>query len=549
MESVHNPVAPIAKLVAVYARVSTARQEEDGTIATQLAAVREYARQHGLSIVKEYIDDGWSGDTLIRPNLDSLRQEVKSRLWEGVLIYDPDRLARRYSYQELVMDELIEAGVEVMFVTMAAPRDDLEKAMNGVRGVFAEYERIKIAERFRLGKLRKVKEGHILVSQPLYGYRYVQKKDKQHGYYEINEEEARVVRLIFKWVADEGLTIRAVVRRLQDLGIKPRKSERGVWNTSTLTTMFRNRAYMGEAHWRSSIAVVPQNPINKEKYRRQRKSSRKPRPKDEWLTVPVPAILDEELFERAQVQLKSHATLSSRNKKYEYLFGGKTRCTCGQKRIGAARKKGQYLYYDCCDKILCFPLPRICHENPINARVLDRLVWEKIASLMSSSDLLVDQAKRWMASRESESTSSMGDAAMLQKRIDELKKQEDRYNKAYGAGLYTMEQLKQYALPIREEINGLEEQAINARQAANRIRTDLIPDEADIDAFVEEAQKVLLDLSFEQKRAIVLNTVEEVVGNQKEVEVHGYIPINSNGWLNVEDRNRRIAERGEIHAF
>ena len=104
MESVHNPVAPIAKLVAVYARVSTAKQEEDGTIETQLAAVREYAKQHQLSIVKEYIDDGWSGDTLIRPNLDSLRQEAKNKLWEGVLIYDPDRLARRYSYQELVMD-------------------------------------------------------------------------------------------------------------------------------------------------------------------------------------------------------------------------------------------------------------------------------------------------------------------------------------------------------------------------------------------------------------------------------------------------------------
>ncbi len=115
------------KLVAVYARVSTARQEEDGTIETQLGAVREFAGKNGLTIVKEYIDDGWSGDVLARPSLDALRQDADSKLWEAVLIYDPDRLARRYSYQELVMDELRDAGIEVIFVTITAPKNPEDK--------------------------------------------------------------------------------------------------------------------------------------------------------------------------------------------------------------------------------------------------------------------------------------------------------------------------------------------------------------------------------------------------------------------------------------
>src|SRR3989338_535017 len=237
-----NPIFPqIKKLIATYYRVSTSNQEENQTIQTQISAVKEFAVKNGYSIVKEYKDDGWSGDTLIRPELDQLRIDARQKMWEAVLVYDPDRLARRYSYQELVMDELKEAGIEVIFVTTPAPKNSEDKILHGVKGLFAEYERAKISERFRLGKLRKAKEGHILTSESKYGYTYIPKKDKVHGYYEVNEEEARVVRMIFKWVADDGLTLRAIVRRLQEMKIKPRKSKRGVWSTSTLTTMLRHK--------------------------------------------------------------------------------------------------------------------------------------------------------------------------------------------------------------------------------------------------------------------------------------------------------------------
>src|SRR5215471_11345075 len=196
-----------ARLIATYARVSTARQEEEGTIENQLSALRDHAQISGYTIVKEYIDDGWSGDMLARPGLDDLRQDAKKKMWDGVLIYDPDRLARRYSYQELVTDELREAHVEVIFITVEAPKNPEDKILHGVRGLFAEYERAKISERFRLGKLRKVRDGHILTTEPLYGYRYIPKEGSRHGYYEVNDDEAKIVRMIFSWVADYGYTL------------------------------------------------------------------------------------------------------------------------------------------------------------------------------------------------------------------------------------------------------------------------------------------------------------------------------------------------------
>ena len=166
------------QLIAVYARVSTARQEEEGTIETQLSAVREFAAKNNYTIVKDYVDNGWSGDMLARPALDQLREDAKKKLWQAVLIYDPDRLARRYSFQELVMDELRELGLATLFVTVSPSKNHEDRLMYGVRGIFAEYERTKIAERFRLGKIRKAREGHIITAEAPYGYTLI-KKERQ----------------------------------------------------------------------------------------------------------------------------------------------------------------------------------------------------------------------------------------------------------------------------------------------------------------------------------------------------------------------------------
>ncbi|HEX9272031.1 MAG TPA: recombinase family protein [Candidatus Binatia bacterium] len=251
------------KTIATYGRVSTGRQEDEETIKTQLSAVRDYAEKHGCKIVSEYRDEGWSGDILARPGLDQLRADARKKLWQAVLIYDPDRLARRYFYQELVLDELRELGIETLFVTMPPVLNDEDRLMFGVRGVFAQYERVKIAERFRIGKVRKAKDGNVVASEAPYGYTLMTRKGRRGDpefcdtHYVINEAEARVVRMIFEWVGNEGLTLRKVVKRLHEMGVEPRKSKKGVWNTSTLSTLVRNRTYIGEGHMAARTRLCP----------------------------------------------------------------------------------------------------------------------------------------------------------------------------------------------------------------------------------------------------------------------------------------------------
>jgi site-specific DNA recombinase len=533
------------KLTAIYARVSTARQEEEQTIKTQLSAVYDLVKKSGFNVVEEYIDEGWSGDILARPALDKLRQDAKTKLWQVIVVYDPDRIARRYSYQELVMDELREAGIEVVFVTISAPKNSEDKILYGVRGLFAEYERAKIGERFRLGKLRKVKEGHILVSEPLYGYRYILKQEKVHGYYEINEAEARVVKMMFDWVDRDSLTLRGIVRKLQDAGIKPRKSKRGVWATSTLSKLLRSKAYIGEAHWGSSYAVIPENPTSTKKYRKIRKSSRRIRPEAEWLTIPVPAIIDKSIFARVQDKLKANFLLSQRNTKNEYLLAGKIQCVCGRKRGGEGPQHGKHLYYRCLDRVLSFPLPHKCREQAVNARIADRLVWNGIVNLMTSPELLKSQIQRWRNSQHAKTDSSGVDTEFVRKEISKLKDQEERYNKAYGGGLFTVEQLKEYVVPVRNKVASYESQLLKSEQEKRDLQSTPLPDEREVEAFAKEASEVLPNLKFEAKKGIVMNVVEKVVGTSEKLQIYGFIPV-TNVNVCTDDRLRRDIPRHEF---
>jgi site-specific DNA recombinase len=423
------------------------------------------------------------------------------------------------------MDELREAGIELIFVTVTTPKNSEDKILYGVRGLFAEYERAKIAERFRLGKVRKANEGHVIVSEAPYGYTFILKNSERQGYYEINESEARVVRDIFMWVANEGLTLRGVVRRLQELAIMPRKSKRGVWNTSTLSSLLKNKTYIGEAHYGASYAVVPINPIKKEGYKKIKKTSRRSRPESEWIKIESPKIVEEDIFMRAGDRMRSNFKLSERNTKNEYLLAGKIWCTCGVKRAGEGPQHGKHLYYRCSNRVYNFPLPRTCFEGGINARIADKMVWQKLSQLMSSHDLLTKQAERWLKSKKEGHQHTTVDILSTKKEIEKIKEQLDRYTKAYGANVISLEQLSEYSLPLKEKISTLEKQVLVTEQNNQNTQKTPLPNSDEIEEFVGRAAKELKNLDFKTKKAIIGNIIEKVEANQQELIVSGYVPV------------------------
>src|ERR1700681_1194689 len=239
----------IEGLCALYARVSTESQARDNTIASQVMALRERIAAEGFSLEPDqsYVDEGYSGSTLARPALERLRDAVAGGHIERIYVHAPDRLARRYAHQVLVIDEFRRAGAEVVFLNRPIGGTAEDDLLLQVQGVIAEYERAKILERGRRGRLHAARSGSVsaLTGAP-FGYRYVSRT--QGGgvaRFEVVESEAPIVRLIFAWIGLERMSLRAVCRRLQQMGCQTRQGSR--WHASTIRGMLHNPAYIGRA--------------------------------------------------------------------------------------------------------------------------------------------------------------------------------------------------------------------------------------------------------------------------------------------------------------
>lgn len=201
---------------ALYARVSTDRQERDQTIDSQLSALTAWADAQGHEVAAKHIyrDEGWSGARLDRPALDALRDAVHEGEVDLVAVLTPDRLARKYAYQALLIEEFRRAGCVLHFVHRPISEDPHDQLLLQIQGAVAEYERAVLSERFRRGKLQKARAGQYLGGRAPYGYRYVPRQDQVAGHLVIDETEADLVRMLYGWLIDEQMTIRQILKRL-----------------------------------------------------------------------------------------------------------------------------------------------------------------------------------------------------------------------------------------------------------------------------------------------------------------------------------------------
>jgi site-specific DNA recombinase len=278
--------------VALYARVSIERQAERGTIGSQLAVLRERVTSGGHESAGEYVDDGHSGARLDRPGLDALRDAAEAGLFEAVWCLSPDRLARAYAYQVLVLDELARFGVKVHFTDAPdlATDDPQAVLLTQVQGVIAEYEKAKIAERYRRGKLFRARAGEITTWKAPYGYRRIARSTASGpAHLEIYEPEAAVVRRIFTDRAS-GTTIREICRQLNANAV-PSPTGKPTWGHSTISRLLRNEAYLGRVYYNRTETVAAAAPA--------RRTRQVARPREEWIPIDCPAIVTDEQFQAA----------------------------------------------------------------------------------------------------------------------------------------------------------------------------------------------------------------------------------------------------------
>ena len=365
----------------------------------------------------------------------------------------------------------------------------------------------------------------------------------------VNKIEAVVVKKIFHWIGNLGFTTRQVIKRLYDEKIPPRKNKRQVWSSSTLTTLLRNETYIGIAYYYRSMSVIPENPLKDEKYKKVQKTSRRIRPKDEWIPIKnkaiVPTIISLSLFGKVRRQLKTNYEMCARNRKNEYLLAKMIYCVCGRRRAGEGPQKGKHLYYRCTDSVYSYPLPKKCLERGINARIADKLVWQEVSGLMSQPKLLKKQSDRWVGGQKKEPTKLFDSVEDLKEELDTIKEKEARYIKAYGAGMFDLTQLDNVTSELKLRKMVLEKKL--AELGSKSSVTDVnIPEYSQIEEFCKRASGKLSELSFEAKRAILTKVVNKIVGNQKQLMLYGYLPLELNQYVKFEtsSRNRWSSECG-----
>ncbi len=386
------------RIGALYARVSSAQQAAAGTIASQVAALRERIAADGLPLLPdhEFIDDGYSGATLLRPALERLRDAVAAGHLDVLYVHSPDRLARNYAYQVLLLDEFTHAGVPVVFLNRPlgdSPEDDL---LLQVQGMVAEYERAKALERSRRGKRHAAQAGAIsvLCGAP-YGYHYQAKADRtDQAAYVVLPEEAAVVQQIFAWVGQERLSIGAVTRRLTASDHSTRHGK-AVWDRSVVWAMLRNTAYKGQAAFGKTQATPRARALREQRGRPaapRRANGGRDRDRSEWIYIPVPPLVEPALWDAVQEQLGENRTRARTGQRgARYLLQGLVVCAeCGYAYYGKAispsaakHQERHYAYYRCTGMdAYRFGGERICPNKQVRTDYLDAAVWEHVVRVL-----------------------------------------------------------------------------------------------------------------------------------------------------------------------
>jgi site-specific DNA recombinase len=326
-----NDTQTVTVSVALYARVSTQRQEKEATIESQIAELRKRAADERWHVVDLYADNGYSGTTLERPALDRLRSDAHAGRFTHVLILDPSRLARRYVLAEIVTEELRSLGIALVYCNHVTDDSPEGRLLDGMQGLLAEYERAKILDRTRRGIRHKVASGQIWRGREIMGYRYIEpvRPGEKHGHFEIDEAEAAIVRWIFEQVAAGKSTI-WVAAQLDARAVPTMQG--GKWRDSHVARMIHNTFYSGEAVYGRQESCEPQK--SRLESRKRRKSSVRDRSPEHWHTVPVPAIVSTELQQAALAALARNRKFARRNAKQDYLLSGLLVCGRPDPRTG-----------------------------------------------------------------------------------------------------------------------------------------------------------------------------------------------------------------------
>jgi site-specific DNA recombinase len=520
---------------AIYARVSSEQQAQQQTIASQVEALRQRVLQDGLTLSEElcFLDEGASGSTLLRPALERLRDQAAAGAIDRLYVHSPDRLARKYAYQVLLLDELKRCGVEVVFLNRPIGHSPEEDLLLQVQGMVAEYERAKILERSRRGKLHAARRGspNVLCGAP-YGYRYISRRESGDGEasYQVVEEEAVVVRQIFRWVGQERCSIGEVCRRLHQGGI-PSPKGKDVWDRSVVWGLLKNPAYQGAAAFgktRTGERRARLRPLRGQPEYARRSYSIYRTSAEEQVAIAVPALVEPELFAAVAEQLAENKQRQRQSRRgARYLLQGLVVCPqCGHAFYGkpvsrsSAKGKTRYAYYRCIGTdAYRFGGERLCHNRQVRTDLLEAAVWDDVQALLADPERVRQEYERRRNGQRHEGRP----VEQLQAQTAKAKRGVSRLIDAYEDGLLERSEFEPRLRRAKGRLEKFEaEAAALAAAAAEGQQLEAVLDQ--LQEFTRRVAEGLQDATWETRREVIRALVKRVEVDKEEVRVVYKVP-------------------------
>ena len=509
--------------VAIYARVSSERQEKEHTIGSQLEALRNYAAQNGMEIVQEFTDEGHSGARLDRPGLDRMRDLAERRGFEVLLTYCTDQLARKFILQALILEEMERFGVKVIFLEGGAADDPLSRLMHQITGAVAEFERAKITERCRRGKLYRSRCGEIISGQVPFGYVRVPRCDGVPSHVKIQEEKAAVVCKIYDSYVKQGLTIRQIAKQLT-LEEIPAPNGGREWNWVAVDRILHEEAYTGTLYYGRYNCAMVEVPG-----RKQPVEKRTLRPREEWIPISIPPLIDLETFHQAEIRVKDNQRFSPRNLQEDaYLLRRLVRCGhCGL----SCRVSTNTVNLNCRHYYVCpgtknhFLIEKRCSQRCIGADALDELVWEEVSTRLQDPDLVLEAYRECRIHRRDGEEADLSDQGQkLATQIKLANTEMARLLDAYQAGAVELPELQKRRRLVDAKLDTLHrEKELLGKMAREQKQVGDV--RRDLEEFRALVSNRAQHSSFLDKQKLMRMVLDKVVVRDWRVDVHYNIPL------------------------
>ena len=406
-----------------------------------------------------------------------------------------------------------------------------------MQGAIAEYERTKIAERTRRGKLYWAKQGAMVGGHAPYGYRFVRRTDNERASLAVSEIEATVVREMYRLVLSERLSTRRLCLHLQERGI-PTPRGANQWSPTSADRILRNPVYKGTFFYQRTESALPNKRLTTDPYKQSRKTGSKPRPQDDWIAIPVPAIVDEPTWNAVQEQLRQNSLHSPRNnKRHQYLLRGLIRCPrCG----GAYTGHFQHGYrgYRCQkhDPAVSSTGER-CRPGAVLAQPVEDAVWDAVTEALQQPELLADEYRRRLVNADN-GESRDGERKQLGVALKRVKAQEDRITDAYINEAMDLKRYKAEMVKLRQHQAEIERRTteLDRRQQQDQDAQNALEH---LNRFCHRISKGLDALTFDERQQLLRLVVERITVDNGRVRVDTVIPTDDG---NLRNRYPELVE-------